>query len=95
MEWSVCYLRLRVARALENSTTHYTIRASFLTAMEHWLRGEAEAKQNDLRNALRCYIKGIDMTCKDDGLNLNLYSKRADLHSFPGEFTKLYLFQFS
>ena len=95
MEWSVCYLRLRVARALENSTTHYTIRASFLTAMEHWLRGEAEAKQNDLRNALRRYIKGIDMNCKDDGLNLNLYSKRADLRSFPGEFTKLYLFQFS
>ena len=86
MEWSVCYLRLRVARALENSTTHYTIRASFLTAMEHWLRGEAEAKQNDLRNALRRYIKGIDMNCKDDGLNLNLYSKRTDLHCFPGEF---------
>ena len=53
----------------------------------------AEFKQNDLRNALSCYIKGIDMNCKDDGLNLNLYSKRTDLHSFLGEFTRLYLFQ--
>ena len=63
--------------------------------MEQVFKVEAESKQNDLRNALSCYIKGIDMNCKDDGLNINLYSKRAHLHPFPGEFTRLYLFQFS
>ena len=62
--------------------------------MEQWFKGEAETKQNEFRNVLSCYIKGIDMNCKDDGLNINLYSKRADLHPFPGEFKRLHLFQF-
>jgi len=72
--------------------THYPIRVSFLTAVEQWFKGRAESKQNDFRNALSFYIKGIDMNCKDDGLNINLYSQRADLHCFPGEFTRLHIF---
>ena len=51
--------------------------------------------QTDFRNALSFYIKGIDMNCKDDGLNVNLYSEREDLHSLPGEFTRLYMYIFS
>ena len=58
--------------------------------MDQVCKGEAESKQTDFRNALSFYIKGIDMNCKDDGLNVNLYSKR-DLNSLPGEFTRLYI----
>ena len=76
--------------------THYPIRVWFLTGLENWFKRGAESKKNDLRNALSCFIKGIDMNCKDEGLNLlHPYSKMADLHLFPGEFTRLYLFQFS
>ena len=78
----------------KNSTYHYTILISFLTAMEQWVKELAECKKKDFRNWLSCHIRGIDMNCKDDGLNVNVYSKRADRHSFPGEFTRLYLFQF-
>ena len=76
--------------------THYQIRVWFLTGLENEFKRGAESKKNDLRNALRCFIKGIDMNCKDEGLNLfHLYSIRAGLHLFSGEFTRLYFFQFS
>ena len=82
-------------RILTILITHYPICVWFLTAFEELFKIAVESKQNDFRNVLSCDIKGIDMNCKDDGLNLNLYSKRTDLHSFPGEFTRQYLSQFS
>ena len=72
-------------RILPFLITHYPIRVWFLTGLQNWFKRGAESKKNDFENALSCYIKGIDMNCKDHGLNLNLYSKRADLQLIPGE----------
>jgi hypothetical protein len=80
---------------LRNSSTYFLIRVLILTEFAQFFKGEVERKKNDSRNALSCYIKGIGMNCKHYGLNVTLYSKRADLHSFLGEFTRLFLFQFS
>ena len=79
-------------RILPILITHYPIRVSFLTAINEESKLRDESSQDDFRNALSCFIKGIDINCKDDGLNFNLNSQRAGLHPFLGEFTRLYIF---
>ena len=77
-------------RILPILITHYPIRVSFLTAINEDSKLRDESSQDDFRNALSCFIKGIDINCKDDGLNFNLNSQ--GLHPFLGEFTRLYIF---
>ena len=84
-------MRVLYNRIVPILITHYPIRLSFLTAINEESKIRDESSQDDLRNALSCYIKGIDINCKDDGLNVNLNSQRADLHTFLGEFTGLHV----
>ena len=47
--------------------------------------GNDEYARKDFNNAIHFYTKGIQVNCRDDGLNAKLYSNRATAHFYLGE----------
>ena len=71
----------------KRSTTYSPIRVLILTAIKLCTQGKLEDRKNNLRNALSCFTEAIELKCKFDTLNAELYSIRADIHICLGEFT--------
>ena len=47
--------------------------------------GEAKDDKGELQNALSLFSQGIDVKCKDDRLNAQLYLARSHTHSSLSE----------
>ena len=47
--------------------------------------GDAELAKEEFQNALSFYTQGIDVKCKDDQLNVELYLARSRLQVSLGE----------
>ena len=67
-----------------NSSIHFLI----LAVLTHYVKGNIQEKKNDLRNALSCYTEGIEVKCKNDKLNGELYLRRSQIHYLLGEFRR-------
>ncbi|XP_022791459.1 tetratricopeptide repeat protein 4-like [Stylophora pistillata] len=48
--------------------------------------GDTEYKKGHLQNAKHFYTEGLQVSCSDDHLNAELYSKRAKVHFYLGNF---------
>ena len=72
-----------------SSKNYFSTCALILSARVQYLKGNLEHDKNDLRQALSCYTEGIELKCKDDKLNANLYLMRAHSHMHLGELTRL------
>ena len=57
--------------------------------MKH-LKGDLEHDKKDYGKALSYYTEGIELNCKDDGINAKLYFSRAHSHDHLGELTRFF-----
>ena len=55
------------------------------TAKAYKELGDAKSIQKEFQNALSFYTRGIDVKCKDDQLNVELYLARSHLQESLGE----------
>ena len=72
-----------------SSKNYFSTCALILSARVQYLKGQLEHDKNDFRQALSCYTEGIELKCKDDKLNVELYFGRAHVHKHLGELTQL------
>ena len=54
--------------------------------------GDVAHHKGEFKNALRFYTEGIDVKCKNDGLNAELYFSTSLSHYHLGEFTRPFVF---
>ena len=73
---------------LKKFTDNSSIRVLIPTAKTHLIKGVIEQEKNDLRNALSCFTKGIEVNSKDDRLNALLHFSRSTIHHYLGMFTQ-------
>jgi len=55
------------------------------TAQVYKELGEAAQDKKEFQNALSFFTQGIDVKCKDDQLNAQLFFARSRAHIFEGE----------
>ena len=65
----------------------------FITAYTQLYRGFAEVEKKEFKNALRFFTGAIDVKCKSDWLNAELYFIRSYWHRLLGEFIRLFIFR--